>query len=35
VKQHPPTPKGFAFITTEDEDRLMNTFVRPDVCQGY
>jgi error-prone DNA polymerase len=35
VTQRSPTAKGFVFITMEDEDGLMNVFVRPDVYQRY
>jgi error-prone DNA polymerase len=35
VRQRPPTAKGFAFITMEDEDGLMNIIVKPDVYQRY
>jgi error-prone DNA polymerase len=30
-RQRPPTAKGFAFLTLEDEHGLMNVIVRPDV----
>jgi error-prone DNA polymerase len=33
--QMPPTAKGFAFITLEDEDGLINVAVRPDCYQTY
>ena len=35
VRQRPPTPNGFVFITLEDEDGLMNVIVRPDVYERY
>jgi DNA polymerase III alpha subunit len=31
----PHRTKGFVFITLEDEDGLMNVFVRPDVYERY
>jgi error-prone DNA polymerase len=33
--QMPPTAKGFAFITLEDEEGLVNIVVRPDCYQVY
>ena len=33
--QMPPTAKGFAFITLEDEEGLINVVVRPDCYQAY
>ena len=35
VRQRPPTPKGFVFISVEDEDGLMNVIVKPDVYGRY
>ena len=34
VRQAPPTAKGFAFFTLEDEWGLINVIVRPDVFQA-
>lgn len=34
VRQQPPTAKGFAFFTLEDEWGLMNVIVRPQVFQA-
>jgi error-prone DNA polymerase len=34
VRQAPPTAKGFAFFTLEDEGGLMNIIVRPDIFQA-
>src|SRR5690606_16709491 len=31
VQQRPPTAKGFAFLTVEDETGLMNIVLKPDV----
>jgi error-prone DNA polymerase len=33
--QMPPTAKGFAFITLEDEEGLINVVVRPDIYRIY
>jgi len=33
--QMPPTAKGFAFLTLEDEEGLMNIVLRPDVYDAY
>jgi error-prone DNA polymerase len=33
--QVPPTAKGFAFITLEDEEGLMNIVLRPDIYRAY
>jgi error-prone DNA polymerase len=33
--QMPPTAKGFAFITLEDEEGLINVVVRPDKYQTH
>ncbi len=35
MKQRPPTAKGFAFITMEDEDGTINVVIRPDVYERY
>jgi error-prone DNA polymerase len=35
VRQRPPTAKGFAFLTLEDEEGLMNVVIRPDVFEKY
>jgi error-prone DNA polymerase len=35
IRQKPPTAKGFAFITLEDEEGMINIVVRPDVYQRY
>ena len=35
IRQQPPTAKGFAFFTLEDEWGLMNVIVRPDVFAAY
>ncbi len=33
--QMPPTAKGFAFVTLEDEEGLMNVVLKPDVYRTY
>jgi len=33
--QMPPTAKGFAFLTLEDEEGLVNVVLRPDVYKRY
>ena len=33
--QTPPTARGFAFITLEDPDGLINVVLRPDVYNKY
>ncbi|HAR97050.1 MAG TPA: error-prone DNA polymerase [Deltaproteobacteria bacterium] len=33
--QVPPTAKGFAFVTLEDEEGLMNVVLKPDVFKQY
>ena len=33
IQQRPPTAKGFVFFTMEEEDGLMNVFVRPHAYQ--
>ncbi len=35
MKQRPPTAKGFAFITMEDEDGTINVVMRPDVYERH
>jgi error-prone DNA polymerase len=35
TRQRPPTAKGFAFMTLEDEDGMINVVIRPDVYQNY
>jgi error-prone DNA polymerase len=35
MKQRPPTAKGFAFITMEDEDGAINVVIRPDVYDRH
>jgi len=35
TRQRPPTAKGFAFMTLEDEDGMVNVIVRPNVYQKY
>ncbi len=35
MKQRPPTAKGFAFITMEDEDGTINVIIRPDVYERH
>ena len=35
VRQRPPSAKGFAFITLEDEMGLVNLVVRPKVYERY
>lgn len=34
VRQAPPTAKGFAFFTLEDERGLLNVIVRPDIFKA-
>jgi error-prone DNA polymerase len=33
--QAPPTAKGFAFVTLEDEEGLMNIVMKPDVFKAH
>lgn len=33
--QVPPTAKGFAFVTLEDEEGLMNVVLKPDIFKQY
>ncbi len=35
MKQRPPTAKGFAFITMEDEEGMINVVIRPDIYEKY
>ncbi|MFW6055876.1 MAG: DNA polymerase III subunit alpha [Chloroflexota bacterium] len=35
MKQRPPTAKGFAFITMEDEYGAINVVIRPDVYERF
>ena len=35
IRQKPPTAKGFAFITLEDEEGMINVVVRPDIYKRY
>jgi error-prone DNA polymerase len=35
TRQRPPTAKGFAFITLEDEDGMLNVIIKPDVYKRY
>ncbi len=35
IRQRPATAKGFAFITLEDEDGIVNIVVRPDVYEKH
>ena len=35
MKQRPPTAKGFAFITMEDEEGIINVVIRPDVYERH
>ncbi|MGE4130563.1 MAG: DNA polymerase III subunit alpha [Bdellovibrionales bacterium] len=35
VQQRPPTAKGFAFLTVEDETGLINVVLRPDIYQQF
>ena len=35
MRQRPPTAKGFAFITMEDEEGMLNIVIRPDVYERY
>jgi error-prone DNA polymerase len=35
IRQKPPTAKGFAFITLEDEEGIANVVVRPDEYEKY
>jgi error-prone DNA polymerase len=35
TRQRPPTAKGFAFMTLEDEDGMLNVIIKPDVYNRY
>ncbi|MDH4299475.1 MAG: error-prone DNA polymerase [Dehalococcoidia bacterium] len=35
TRQRPPTAKGFAFITLEDEEGMLNVIIKPDVYHRY
>ncbi|MBA7694814.1 Error-prone DNA polymerase [subsurface metagenome] len=35
TRQRPATAKGFAFITLEDEDGIVNVVVKPGIYQKY
>jgi len=35
VRQRPATAKGFAFLTLEDEDGMINVVIRPDVYREH
>jgi error-prone DNA polymerase len=35
TRQRPPTAKGFAFLTLEDEEGMLNIIIKPDVYQRY
>jgi len=35
MRQRPPTAKGFAFVTMEDEEGMLNIVIRPDVYERY
>jgi error-prone DNA polymerase len=35
TRQRPPTAKGFAFMTLEDEDGMLNVIIKPDVYYKY
>ncbi|MBE0431622.1 MAG: error-prone DNA polymerase [Dehalococcoidia bacterium] len=35
TRQRPVTAKGFAFITLEDEEGMVNVVIRPDVYRNY
>jgi error-prone DNA polymerase len=35
TRQRPPTAKGFAFLTLEDEEGMLNIIVKPDVYQRH
>jgi error-prone DNA polymerase len=35
MRQRPPTAKGFAFITMEDESGMINVVIRPDVYERF
>jgi len=35
TRQRPPTAKGFAFLTLEDEEGMLNIIIKPDVYRRY
>jgi error-prone DNA polymerase len=35
IRQRPATAKGFAFMTLEDEEGMVNVIIKPDVYQKY
>jgi error-prone DNA polymerase len=35
TRQRPPTAKGFAFLTLEDEEGMLNVIIKPDVYHRY
>jgi error-prone DNA polymerase len=35
TRQRPPTAKGFAFMTLEDEDGMLNVIIKPNVYNRY
>jgi error-prone DNA polymerase len=35
TRQRPPTAKGFAFMTLEDEEGMLNIIIKPDVYHRY
>jgi len=35
TRQRPPTAKGFAFMTLEDEEGMLNVIIKPDVYCRY
>ena len=35
TRQRPPTAKGFAFMTLEDEEGMLNVIIKPDVYSRY
>ena len=34
-RQHPPTARGYIFLSLEDETGLVNVIIRPDVFSRY
>lgn len=34
-RQHPPTARGYTFLSLEDETGLVNVIIRPDVFSRY
>ncbi len=35
TRQRPPTAKGFAFLTLEDEEGMLNVIIKPDIYRRY